>query len=315
MHLGTLDRTPPPFFRQGPSALTRLVFFSSLALFLMAADTRLNMTQPLRAAAATLLHPFERALHAPVTAAQSGGDYLEGLHAARAAEARTRAALTEQSQRVAQVELLEQENTRLRALLALNPRPGMRSLAAEVLYDAADPFTRKVVIDRGQTQGVQRGSPVINEKGVIGQVTRVYPLISEVTLLIDREAAIPVINTRTQQRSVAFGDATGTAMELRFLAGNADVQTGDLLTTSGLDGVYPSGLQVARVARVDRRADSAFAKIALDPMASSDNVRHVLVIEPVAAQLPPRPEAGATAAPAASGAAPAPARPRTRAGR
>jgi rod shape-determining protein MreC len=130
---------------------------------------------------------------------------------------------------------------------------------------------------------------VIDEAGVLGQVTRVYPMSSEVTLLIDKEAAIPVLNTRTHQRSAAFG-ADGAALELRFMAGNADVHVGDLLQTSGVDGIYPPGLDVARVVKVDPRADSSFARIALAPTASADGVRHVLVLEPVAMQLPARPE-------------------------
>ena len=123
---------------------------------------------------------------------------------------------------------------------------------------------------------------------MLGQVTRVYPLSSQVTLLIDKDAAIPVLNTRTQARSAAFGGVGGEAMELRFMAGNADVQVGDLLTTSGVDGVYPPGLPVAQVATVERRAESGFARILLAPSASPDGVRHVLVLEPLALQLPPR---------------------------
>lgn len=289
MPLGTLDRTPPPFFRQGPSALTRLSFFAALALLLMAADTRLGLTQPLRAAMATLLHPFERSLLVPVDAWDAGGEYLDGIAAAREAESRARSALAEQAQRLGRVEQLEQENAQLRELLSLRPRLTAAAQAAEVLYEAADPFTRKVVIDRGQTQGVMLGAPVLDGLGVVGQVTRVYPLTAEVTLMVDREAAIPVLNTRTQQRGVAFGDPGNAAMELRFMAGNADVQVGDQLVTSGLDGVYPAGLAVARVLKVDRRADSAFARITLGPAARPDSVRHVLVLEPTGTRLPPRP--------------------------
>jgi len=159
-----------------------------------------------------------------------------------------------------------------------------------VLYDAPDPFSRKAIIDRGMTQGVALGSPVINEAGVLGQVTRVYPLSAEVTLLTDKDAAIPVLNPRTQSRSAAFGVATGSGLELRFMAGNADVQVGDVLQTSGVDGVYPPGLAVAKVVTVDRKVDSGFAKVMLAPTALPDGVRHVLVLEPVGLQLPPKPE-------------------------
>ena len=168
-----------------------------------------------------------------------------------------------------------------------------RSLAAEVLYEAADPFSRKLFIDRGATQGVALGAPVIGPDGVLGQVTRVFPLSSQVTLLIDKDAAIPVLNARTLARSAAFGGAGGGAMELRFMAANADVQVGDELTTSGVDGVYPPGLPVARVTAVERRAESGFARILLAPSASVDGVRHVLVLEPLGRQQPPREEAPA----------------------
>lgn len=288
MSLGTLDRTPPPFFRQGPSALTRLSVFAALSLFLMVADTRFQITQPVRAALATVLHPVERALLVPVEAVKGGSAYLMGLQRAISNEEAARRDLARQAERALQVERLEAENLRLRALLDLRPALQVKSQAAQVLYEASDPFSRKVIIDRGATQGILPASPVINEAGVLGQVTRVYPLSSEVTLLIDKDAAIPVLNTRSQVRSAAFGGAG--SLELRFIAGNADVQVGDPLTTSGLDGVYPPGLPVGKVESVDRKIDSGFARIGVQPAAQADGVRHVLVLEPAGVQLPPRPE-------------------------
>jgi rod shape-determining protein MreC len=288
MPLGTLDRSPPPFFRQGPSALTRLSVFAALALFLMVADTRFQLTQPVRAAVATVLHPVERVLLMPVEILQGGSVYLMGLQRALSSEEAARRDLARQAERALQVERLEAENRRLRALLDLRPGLAGRSQAAQVLYEASDPFSRKVIIDRGATQGIVLSSPVINEDGVLGQVTRVYPLSSEVTLLSDKDAAIPVLNTRSQVRSAAFGGAG--SMELRFIAGNADVQVGDVLTTSGVDGVYPPGLPVGKVESVDRKIDSGFARIGVLPAAQPDGVRHVLVLEPTGLQMPPRPE-------------------------
>jgi rod shape-determining protein MreC len=288
MSLGPIDRTPPPFFRQGPSALTKLVFFSSLALFLMVADTRFQFARPVRAALATALLPVQRTLNVPVQMWQAGADYLRGLSGALASERAAQARLALQAEKAASAERLAQENARLRAMLELRPMLQVRSIPAEVLYEAADPFSRKLFIDRGTTQGVVLGAPVIGADGVLGQVTRAFPLSSQVTLLIDKDAAIPVLNARTQARSAAFGGAGGDAMELRFMAANADVQVGDELTTSGVDGVYPPGLAVARVTAVERRAESGFARILLAPSASSDGVRHVLVLEPLSQQLPPR---------------------------
>jgi rod shape-determining protein MreC len=175
----------------------------------------------------------------------------------------------------------------------------VKSVAAEVMYEAADPFSRKLYIDRGLAQGLVLGAPVITEGGVIGQVTRVYPLTSEVTLLTDRDAAIPVLNTRTQLRAAAFGGVRqGSALELRFVADKTDVQVGDVMHTSGVDGIYPPGLPVARVTLVERQTDGGFTKVELAPLVSVDRVRHVLVLEPLKNQLPPPPVAEPAPAPA-----------------
>lgn len=287
MPLGTLDRTPPPFFRQGTSALTKLVFFSAAALFLMVADSRFKWVETLRQALAVALLPVQRVVAVPVDLVEGGDDYFRGLRKAQAAEHEARAKLALLSERAQRGEQLALENARLRALLDLRAATNVRSQPAEVLYEAADPFSRKVFIDRGSTQGVALGAPVVNEAGVLGQVTHVYALSSEVTLLADKDAAIPVLNTRTQQRGAAFGGRDG--MELRFTSANADVQVGDLLHTSGLDGIYPPGLPVARVVSVERRVESGFARVSLKPEANADGVRHVLVLEPLGAQLPARP--------------------------
>ena len=301
MPLGTLDATPPPFFRQGPSALSKLIFFSVLAVFLMVADTRLKLTQPLRVAVATVLYPVQWLALRPVLWAQGTQKYFESLSAAQVSETVAQHKLVLQSQRAHQVEQLTLENSRLRQLLGLRHRVSTPSQAAQVLYDAADPYTRKVIIDRGSLNGVLAGSPVLDETGVLGQVTRVYPMVSEVTLVTDRDQAIPVLNTRTGARGVAFGDPAlrANGMELHFMSTNADVQAGDLLSTSGVDGVYPAGLPVARVSKVERRVDSAFARISCVPLALVSGVGQVLVLEPVATP---------TAAPAPAPAAPAPTR-------
>lgn len=294
---GTLDRSPPPFFRQGPSSATKLAFFTALALFLMVADARMQLMEPLRSALAVVVLPLQRAAALPVEAVRGGAGWLQGLQQAREGERQARAELVAQAGRAVQAEQLARENAELRTLLGLAPALQVRSQAAEVLYEAADPYSRKLFIDRGTAQGVKPGSPVVNQHGVVGQVTHVYALTSEVTLLSDKDAAIPVLNARTRQRGAAFGGAAGAPMELRFTSANADVQAGDVLTTSGLDGVYPPGLPVATVLSVERRAESGFARILLAPAARADGVRHVLVLEPTGLQLPPRPDAEAAGKP------------------
>lgn len=303
MPLGTLDRDPPPFFRQGPSALSKLVVCSALAFFLMVADARFKIMQPLRATVATVLYPLQWLAMRPVAAVQSVAAYFGAVGVAQSTRDQAEALRIIQSQRANLVEQLTLENDRLRKLMALRERLQSSGKPAQILYDAADPYTRKVVIDRGLLQQVLLGSPVIDELGVVGQVTRVYPLVSEVTLLTDRDHAIPVLNTRTGARGVAFGDVSShvDAMELRYMAANADVLAGDLLTTSGVDGVYPPGLPVARVEKVERRVDAVFARIYCIPVGLVAGTGHVIVLDPVNAQIPERPPAGTAATPARNG--------------
>ena len=293
MPLGTLDRTPPPFFRQGPSALSKLTVFSALALFLMVADTRFKITAPLRIVVATALRPVQWVAMQPVAWAHGAGQYFESLRSSQSSEEVARQKLGLLSQRANQVEQLLLENARMRQLLSLRDRVSTPAQAAQVLYDAADPYTRKVIIDKGMTASVAPGSPVIDESGVLGQVTRVYPSVSEVTLITNRDQAIPVQNARTGARGIAFGDGAGHAgaLELRFMAANADVQAGDVLATSGVDGVYPPGLPVAKVDRVERRVDSAFARVYCTPFALVAGTSHVMVLKPVADQVAARPAA------------------------
>jgi len=296
MPLGTLDRTPPPFFKQGPSALSRLVVFSSLAFFCMVADVRFRVAQPVRAVVATVLYPLQWLTLQPVFVLQQVGVHFESLQHAQAAQEQARRELAQQALRGSRVEQLMLENLRLRELLQLRRQLTTSAQTAEVLYDAADVYTRKLIIDKGMSQGIALGSPVIDESGVLGQVTRVQPLVSEVTLVTDRDLALPVLNARTGARTVAYGDPAGNyasglgGLELRFMAGNADVQAGDMLTTGGVDGIYPAGLPVARIDRIERRADSAFARILCQPLARVNAARHVLVLQPLANQIPPRPE-------------------------
>jgi rod shape-determining protein MreC len=297
MPLGTLDDTPPSFYRQGPSALSKLIIYSALALFLMALDARLGLAQPIRTGLSVFLYPIQWLAIKPILLVRDGTHYLESLGAGQGQENALHQKIEQLAQRANQLDALALENTRLRSLLGLRDRITTSGQSAQVLYDAADPYTRKVIIDQGSLSGIVAGSPVVDETGVLGQVTRVYPALSEVTLITDREQAIPVLNTRTGARGVAFGDAAmrSNTLELRFMSTNADVLPGDILSTSGVDGVYPPGLPVAKVDKIERRVDSAFARISCTPLALVSGVGHVLVLKPVSDQIAARPTPNAPA--------------------
>jgi rod shape-determining protein MreC len=265
--------------------------FGALGLLLMVADVRWQLTQPLRSALSVVLYPVQWLAMRPVVWGELLGESLQSRDAAQQEARQNREQLLTQATRAAQVEQLTLENQRLRALLDLRGRLPVSTQAAEVLYEAADPYSRKLIVNQGATQGVKLSAPVMDEHGVLGQITRLYPLLSEVTLLTDREQAISVLNTRTGLRGVAYGDYSGAPqLELRYLATNADIEVGDILSTSGIDGVYPPGLQVARVSKVERRAGSMFAHVLAEPLAHAQGSRHVLLLEPVGGDLPARPE-------------------------
>lgn len=295
MPLERIDSSPPPSFRQGLPMLARLLLLGLLSVLLMVADQRLRISQPLRATVSVLISPMQWLVLQPARLMDAAGQYFSQLdevqEQARTLQTRTIA----QAQRLQEVEQLRQENQQLRELLDLQKQTAGPTRAVEILYETADPYSQEVVVDRGFMGGVVQGSAVINASGVVGQVTRVYPLVSEVTLLSDRNQSIPVLNVRTGARYIAFGEpSTGAGMlELRFVPASADLKEGDLLTTNGLDGIYPPGLHVGRVARVDRRVDNSFARVAVTPAAQRQG-RHLLILMPHQ-DWPQRPQPAKTA--------------------
>jgi len=213
---------------------------------------------------------------------------LSALGQAQAENASLQASLTAQAPAAQGYPMIVDENKRLKALLDVQARYPGRATAVGVLYTGRDPFTQKLFIDKGGDSGIKPGEAVIDEAGVVGQVTRVFPHMAEVTLVTDKDHAVPVKVERNGVRSVLYGAGAGRSPELRFMPPSADLQPGDRLLTSGLDGTYPAGLAVARVATVDRDTGQIFARITCAPMAGVDRSEHLLVIGQATA-LPTRP--------------------------
>lgn len=284
MALESLDRSPPPFFRVGFAPLTKLVFFSALSLLLMFGDMQLQFTKPLRAALSTLILPVQWLLLQPGQALNFVGKHFQSLEQAQENLKVAELKILELSARSQQVEQLKFENQTLRQLMGLSSNISTPSQAAEILFDVPDPYNQRLVLNKGQVDGVVLGSPVIDAGGVIGQITRLLPMTAEVTLLTDHQQSIPVLNSRTGSRNITNGDMLeGVPMiELKFVPASADVKEGDLLITSGIDGVYPAGLQVARISHIERRVDISFARIHAKPLAELQG-RHVLILQPTGA--------------------------------
>jgi rod shape-determining protein MreC len=286
-----MEYQPPQFFNRGPAPVVRLGFFILLSVFLMVLDARFRYAEPLRAALSVVAYPIQQAALAPVVAITN----LKDFFTTNAELQRENEALREDRLKAAKdlltLEALQSENERLRALFDAKQRAGTDSQLAEIVYTGRDPFTRKVIVNRGDAQGVKVGQAVIDAQGVVGQVTRVYPLLSEVTLLTHKDHAIPVQIVRNGMRGVAYGSGDGATLDLRHMATNAEVQDGDRLVTSGLDSIYPPGLPVATVSKVERTAGFAFARIVLAPAAGIEQHRQLLILAQAEEAPPPPPAA------------------------
>lgn len=280
---------PPPFFHRGPSPLARLAFFGLLSLALLFADTRYRYLESVRHTVSIVLYPVQRLLQMPGEALTEVAGYFSSQRALINDNATLKRELLAQGPAVQSYQMLQQENARLRALLEVAKRFPDAAVAAEVLYSGRDPFTQKLFVDKGEAAGVQAGQAVIDEVGVVGQVTRVFPNMAEVTLLTDKDHAVPVKVERSGVRSVMYGAGSGRLPELRFLSPNVEIQAGDRLITSGIDGTYPAGLAVAQVVSVERETGQIFARVTCKPLAGVERSPLVLILGRAAA-LAPRPE-------------------------
>ena len=271
-----MELQPPPLFSRGPAPLVRLAFFVSLAVLLMVLDARFRYAETLRNAMAVVAYPLQRAAMSPVDLFNGIAGFFASQSSLQRENDTLRSKVLQASRDTLTLEALQSENAQMRRLLEAREKMPGKTHFAEILYSGRDPFSRKVVIDKGSLQTISAGQPVMDETGVIGQVTRVFPMMAEVTLITDKEQATPVQVVRNGLRGVAYGD--GATLDLRFMAANADIQNGDMLVTSGIDGIYPAGLPVARVARVERDAAYAFARIQCEPAAGASQHRQVLVL-------------------------------------
>lgn len=286
-----MDHTPPPFFKRGPAPLVRLFFFASLSLALLVVDARFRYVDGLRSWLALAAYPLQRAATWPIDVAVSIGGYFSTQANLIEENQRLRAQALANMQDAQRYHALQAETAELRRIIGAIDKLEVQSTPAEVLYLSRDPYAHKLFIDRGSVQGVRPGSPVADDTGVVGQVTRVHPLLSEVTLLTNPDQAIPVQVVRNGLRAVAFGGGASGMIELRYMPANAEVQNGDRLVTSGIDGTYPAGLAVASVVRVERDEERSFARVICKPAAGIERGHYVLVLSSEAdGARPPRPD-------------------------
>ncbi|HZZ93504.1 MAG TPA: rod shape-determining protein MreC [Usitatibacter sp.] len=271
-------REPPPFFHRGPSPLARLTFFMLFAVGLMIADHRFHALATVRLSLSALAQPVQEVASFPAQVIARFTDYFTSQQRLLRENQELKARILEQAALSQEARLLRAEHEYLLGLAAGKSRYAEGGTIAEVVYTARNPFTRKIVVDKGLQQGIKAGMPVIDGTGVVGQVTSVGTFTSEVTLVTEKDQSVPVMILRNGQRAIAVGSGKDGAIDVPFVPVSADVQSGDVFVTSGIDGTYPPGLVVAQVTSVEKNSALAFTRIAARPLAGVENHRFVLIL-------------------------------------
>ncbi|MEY3954102.1 MAG: Cell shape-determining protein MreC [Pseudomonadota bacterium] len=280
MAIGSLDRSPPPLFKQGISALSKMLVLSSLSVLLMASDREWAVSHTVRQVVSVVLFPVQWTLDQPGRAWSWAADHFNSLEAMQQQLDTLQRELLAERTKAQFGTLLAQENAQLRRLLDLQQSGSLPDLmVVDVSYEAPDPFATRLVLLKGTQQRVASGAAVMDAHGVVGQVTQVYPFSAELTLLTSSGQLTPVLNARTGQHGLLKGTGEwGTApLQLEFVDSATDVRMDDVLITSGIDGVYPVGVPVAKVTKVGAPSATSFRWVGAHPMAQVRSLRQVLV--------------------------------------
>lgn len=276
------------------TALTaRLMLYGLMAVVLMAMDHRGQYVPRFRQLANHFVEPVYHVVEWPVRALREVFGFARSAQSFRRENDSFRKELLRKDGELQRMEAVIGENARLRALLDRTEGREFEFMFAELVDVDLDPFSHRVMIDRGSDREVTVGQAVIDGAGVMGQVEAVHAHFSTVRLISDPNHALPVQINRTGLRTVAFGLGTTAELSLPSVPREADVREGDLIVTSGLGERFPSGYPVATVTSIDRREGATFAAVMAAPLAALDRGREVLLIRPLEPMLgPPAPMVG-----------------------
>ncbi len=274
------------FFNRGPSPMARLVFFAMLSLLLMFIDARYRYLESTRSTLSVMVAPIQALATLPGRIWNQVGDYFSAQSDLKNQNQLLGRQHLGDAAQLAQLQSLQAENQQLRKLAALSARATYSSQLAEVIYIERDLFKRKVIVNKGADAHLQAGQVVMDDEGIVGQITRVYPWLSEVTLITEKDHVVPVQVLRNGLRTIIFGAGDTSQLTLRYMPISADLVEGDVLVTSGIDGIYPAGIPVAKVTRIERDAAYPFARVTCLPVGGVDKHRHLLILS----SLPKLPE-------------------------
>ncbi len=251
-----------------------------VAFALMFAEQRMPRMADFRAHLSTLVAPVQWVVSLPSEGLTWGALVLSDQRELIEENQHLREQLLMLSHRVQRMASLTAENVRLRELLDAARRNDMPYMTAELLSLDSDPFTYQMVIDRGRTDGVYTGQPVMDASGLIGQVTSVSAYTSRVLMLADASHAVPVKVNRNGLRFIVQGSGRYDSLDVLHVPDTADIRQGDLLVTSGLAGRFPEGYPVARVVEVIHDPGEPFAQVRAEPVSQPERSRHFLLLFP-----------------------------------
>lgn len=279
------DRTPP-LFRRGLAPMTLLVVYLSLSGALFVLDLKFQGLNIVRQILMAGVEPIQRTMQLPQTLYENAKTYTQTLLELQEENHQLKRQHLEHSLALTEYAQIRSENNRLRALLNIKQHHQLEGRIAEVLYRPRDPFSRRAIINLGASANIQIGQAAVNANGVLGQITRVFPFVSELTLITNKNHMTPVKIERTGKTLILFGLGDNT-LELRFVPPETDIEQDDLLITSGLDSVYPSGFPVAKIKHIDKTG-FPFLKIIAHPITSTQKLDEILLL-PLKEQPPPLP--------------------------
>jgi rod shape-determining protein MreC len=271
-----LQHSAPPLFRQGIPALLKLIVCLSISIALMLIDFRFKALDPIRKNMNWVLRPLEYLMMTPRYVYEVSSEYFTTRATLEQENQIMKARQAELSLLANQSEFLLVENQNLRELMALQKQVAFKTLPVEILFNPPNPISQRIVINRGSNDGLKLGNPIANDSGILGQVVRLYDRSAEVSLLEDRDFAVPVQVARNGLRAAVFGAGRGNPLELRYLPVASDLEVGDVLLTSGIDGVYPPGFAVAIISKIERNADKNSSNVFCVPVAAVNRYRQAL---------------------------------------
>ncbi|EKE67734.1 rod shape-determining protein MreC [Gallaecimonas xiamenensis] len=269
-----------PIFSRGPSLQWRLLLLVLVSFVIIFLDRWQHRFDGVRFYLNSLVTPIQYLADAPTRALRWGSEELTTRSHLKEENARLKDQLLLLSERLQHLTFLEEENNQLRALLGSQARTASRKLVAEVMTVDSDPFSQQIMINRGRSDGVYEGQPVLDAQGLIGQVVNVGPSSARVLLISDATHAVPVRVARNGIRAIAAGTGQLDELSLNHVPHRSDIKVGDLLLSSGLGGRFPEGYPVAKVTSVFSDEGKPFARVLAEPVAQLDRVRYLLLIWP-----------------------------------